>query len=70
MIPHFDLTGFGRGFLFTLGCDFSVELSNLLWFPFDGSVGFSVDLNGGSYFKEIKETNDRLSFGLIFSMDI
>lgn len=70
LLPHLDITGFGSGFLFSLGYDFTVELSNLLWFPFDGSVGFSMDLNGGSYFKEIKDSNDRVYVGFVFSMDI
>ena len=70
--PHADLT-FAKGTLFSTGFDFTVELCNFIWFPFDCSVGFSLDVNGGSRFKALKAANDgihRVSAGFIFSMDI
>ncbi len=73
VVPHADLT-FAKGTLFSTGFDFTVELANFLWFPFDCSVGFSLDVNGGSRFKEIRTASDgaihRVSAGFIFSMDI
>lgn len=72
VIPHFDVT-FARGTLFSAGADFTVELANLLWFPFDCSVGVSLDVNGGSRYKFLKEAGapfKRFTAGFIFSMDI
>ena len=55
--------------------DLTVKLANLLWFPFDCSVGVSLDVNGGSRFNALREIMDkktvrRFSAGFIFSMDI
>ncbi len=76
VVPHTDFT-FAKGFLFSAGADFTVELANFLWFPFDCSVGFSLDVNGGTRWKELKAASGgkdsplhRVSAGFIFSMDI
>ena len=73
-IPHFDISFIG-GTLFSAGADLTVKLANLLWFPFDCSVGVSLDVNGGSRFNALREIMDkktvrRFSAGFIFSMDI
>ena len=60
VVPHTDFT-VARGFLFSAGADFTVELANFLWFPFDCSVGFSLDYSGGTRWGELP---------FIFSMDI
>ena len=52
--PHFDyLTVNGGENLFSAGITLAVTLSNFLWAPFDGSMGFDLDYNGGSLFETV-----------------
>ena len=73
-VPHFDISFIG-GTLFSAGTDLTVKLANLVWLPFDCSVGVSLDVNGGSLFKALRDATDkktvrRFSAGFIFSMDM
>ncbi len=76
VVPHTDFTVAG-GFLFSAGADFTVELANFLWFPFDCSVGFSLDYSGGTRWNELRDAAKasgsklrHVSASFIFSMDI
>ena len=55
--PHADWLHFsldrglnGSGDLFSLGGEVTARLANFLWFPFETSVGVSLDWNGGHSF--------------------
>ena len=55
------------------GADFTVELANVLWIPFSGSVGVTWSYNWGSamkYFKAAGIDDGRNYYGLVFSVDI
>ena len=70
--PHADLTWCGgRDNLFTVGFDLTARLSNFLWFPFDGSFGFSLDYNGGSLYDALTGAVEQnpISAGVIFGLD-
>ena len=72
-IPHFDFSFFGGTSLWSLGADLSVELGNLAWFPFDGSIGVELDYLGGAAYPAFQEASlvERPFYaGLIFSLDI
>lgn len=72
LTPHADLSwGCGKDFLVSIGADFSVRYSNLLFVPFDGSFGLSIDWNGGTLFNEVHALTgqSRITFGLNYSMD-
>ena len=76
VVPHTDFS-VARGFLFSAGADFTVELANFLWFPFDCSVGFSLDYSGGTRWGELRDAAAasgsklrHVSASFIFSMDI
>ena len=76
VVPHTDFT-FAKGFLFSAGADFTVELANFLWFPFDCSVGFSLDYSGGTRWTGLRDAAEtsglklrHMSASFIFSMDI
>lgn len=80
LIPHVDLACFagrndpdsgGRsaGTLVSAGFDLTVECGNLLWLPFDSSVGLTFDLLGGSAFKASGATCCTY-IGALFSVDI
>ena len=74
--PHVDYTAFkyghgisGTGGLFSAGADLTVNLANLLWFPFDCEVGLSYNYNGGRSFNKIAGAGiplERNDIGFIF----
>ncbi len=83
LIPHVDFSILGGGNLagmnlFSAGADITAGLANLAWFPFDCSVGVSLNYIGGSAFQAFEADGftptgtigDRLSASLVFSMDI
>lgn len=83
LTPCFDYTLFqidpdtnngkgGTGSLFSAGFDLVARLGNLLWIPYDCSIGISVDFNGGPSFNEIKNGGYPLEnhhIGLVFDID-
>jgi len=68
LVPQVDFAGFREGNLLSAGADITAELANLLWFPFDCSVGVSVHYLGGT-FREAAASRP-LSVEMVFSMDI
>ena len=74
LIPHADYTRCSLGDLFSLGADFTAKLGNLAWFPFDCSVGVTVNRLGGSLLPALQEAErageSPWQAGLIFSMDL
>ena len=77
LVPHFDYGTYSvksvSANLFSAGADFTVELANVLWIPFSGSVGVTWSYNWGSamkYFKAAGIDDGRNYFGLVFSVDI
>ncbi len=81
----YDWTGRGTavskglsGPLYSAGFDFTANIANLFWVPFDGNIGFRLDWNGGlgsngrELFNTLKEGHytDPFHFELLFSMDI
>lgn len=80
LIPHADLAFFGgtplsaetaaelsSGTLLSAGFDLTVETGNILWMPFDGSIGFTFDVLTGSAYKATGA--GRCYAGALFSMD-
>ena len=45
----------GTGHLVSLGAEVTARLANFLWLPYDTSVGFSFDWNGGPSYGQIAE---------------
>lgn len=43
----------GTGHLFSLGGEFTARLAHFLWLPYDTTVGFSFDWNGGPDYRRI-----------------
>ena len=68
LVPQVDYTGFREGSLVSVGADITAELANLLWFPFDCSVGVSVHWLAGTWFSQA--ASRPVSAELVFSMDI
>jgi len=77
--PHADWTAFGTddrsntGNLFSIGADFKLVLSNLLWLPFPVKIGVSYNYNGGSAFDRIAKEIEgigRHSVEMIFSVSM
>ena len=56
------------GTLFSAGFDLAVKTGNVLWIPFDGTIGFTLDCLGGSAFAATGA--NRIYVGALFSMDI
>ena len=76
LTPHYDYTvlKFGHGFsgtggLSSLGVDFTANVANILWFPYDSKIGISFCYNEGPSFSDIKKTGlplDRTWIGMVF----
>ena len=56
------------GTLFSAGFDLTVETGNILWVPFDGSFGVTVDVLAGNAYALTGAK--RFYFGALFSVDI
>lgn len=72
LTPHADLAwAGGKDCLVSLGFEFSTKFSNFLFIPLGGSLGFSVDWNGGTLFPEVRSLTgqSRFTAGLSYSMD-
>lgn len=80
-IPHMDVMLCGGGeapgtdvpsglSLISAGADLTVVLGNLLWFPFDCSLGVSLNWLGGPHYSLLEREGAPFSASLIFSMDI
>lgn len=80
-VPHVDVmfctggealqSGVASGLsLISAGVDLTAELGNLLWFPFDCSVGVSLNWLGGPHYGLLEREGLPLGASLIFSMDI
>ena len=73
VVPHFDISFFGASNLWSAGADLTVELGNLLWFPFDGSIGVELDYLGGAAYDAMRKdalVSSPFYAGFIFSLDI
>lgn len=74
--PHFDYTFFkyghgltGTGGLCSVGADLTVNVANLLWFPFDCELGISYNYNGGPSYGKLSAAKvplERNKVGFIF----
>ena len=59
--------------LFSAGASIVAKLANLLWVPFDCSIGISADWNGGPTFNKMKKSGchiDNHYIGLVFNIDL
>ena len=72
LVPHCDALLFKGGNLVSAGVDITAELANLLFLPFDCSIGARIDVNAGSAFGRLRAAGlaKRVSAELIFSIDI
>ena len=77
--PHFDYTMFslGKGLkdggLFSAGASIVAKLANLLWIPYDCSIGITASYNGGPSFNIIKNSGypmDNHYIGFIFDISL
>lgn len=77
--PHFDWMMFSSGKsiadngLFSAGASIVAKLANLLWVPFDCSIGITADWNGGPAFNKMKKSGCHLDnhyIGLVFNIDL
>ena len=77
--PHFDFTMFSEGKsladgnLFSAGARIVARFANLLWIPYDCSIGVTVDWNGGSASDRIKNSGCRMDshyVGFVFNMSL
>lgn len=75
--PHFDYTMFslGKGLtdggLFSAGASIVAKLANLLWIPYDCSIGITASYNGGPSFNIIKNSGypmDNHYIGFVFDI--
>lgn len=75
--PHADITfagltdGIGRGNLWSIGSEFDFKLGNLLWFPYETTIGLTYSYNGGSFYNLFSKADysiGRNYFGLVFSV--
>ena len=72
LTPHADFSwAGGKNCLVSLGFEFSTKFSNFLFIPLGGSLGLSVDWNGGPLFPEVRSLTgqSRFTAGLSYSMD-
>ena len=63
LIPHVDVAGGTKAQLWSAGASLTAELANLLWIPFDASVGVRASYLGGG-------SGDPWSVEMVFSVDI
>lgn len=75
LIPHFDISGGQKPLLISAGASLTAELANILWVPFDSSVGVRASWLGGPLYRQyLNSLPDSftfpLSFELVFSVDI
>ena len=77
--PHFDYTMFslGKGLtdggLFSAGASIVAKLANLLWIPYDCSIGITASYNGGPSFNVIKNSGypmDNHYIGFVFDISL
>lgn len=69
LTPHFDYTGLKTGNLWSAGADLTAEVSHLLMFNFDGSIGVSFSYLGGSWYSHVANGKP-FSVSMIFSFDL
>ena len=83
LTPHFDYTMFSlpgyangsealtRGGLFSVGATLTAKLANILWIPYDCSIGISAGWNSGKSFDLIKKSGypmDSRYIGFVFNL--
>ena len=67
LTPHGDYVGLSGGNLWSVGADFTAELTKLI-LPFNSSLGVSANYLGGTFYGQTEQER-RWSAELIFSMD-
>jgi hypothetical protein len=67
LTPHGDYTGLSGNNLWSVGADFTAELTKLI-LPFNSSLGVSVNYLGGTFYARTGQER-RWSVELIFGMD-
>lgn len=78
LTPHFDYTllsggSLSAGSLYSCGATIAVHLANLLWVPYDCTIGFSLDWNGGKTLGAMKKAGieaDSPHVGFVFNIDL
>lgn len=78
LTPHFDYTfcpgkGIESGSLYSLGATVAAHLANLIWIPYDCTVGFTFDLNGGRSMNAMKRYGcaaDKFHIGFVFNISL
>lgn len=78
LTPHFDYTllsggGLSTGELYSAGATIAVHLANLLWVPYDCTIGLSLDWNGGRTCSAMKKAGyeaDSPHIGFVFNIDL
>ena len=75
LIPHFDISGGSSPQLYSAGASLTAELANILWIPFDSSVGVRASWLGGPLYRQwlsSKPESSTFPFGIemVFSVDI
>ncbi len=73
LIPHCAVSGGKSLQLFSAGASFTAELANILWIPFDSSIGVRASYLGGPLYRQWLSTQDRgvpVSVEMVFSVDI
>lgn len=77
--PHFDYSFFsldnGRqdGGLYSAGATFTARLANFIWLPYDCSIGFSFDFNGGKSYNQLDKLGynmERTYIGMVFNLSL
>lgn len=76
--PHFDYTllsgkDLPTGGLYSCGATIAVHLANLMWIPYDCTIGLSLDWNGGKTLNAMKKAGyevDQPHVGFVFNIDL
>lgn len=74
LVPHFDMSGGAKVELMSAGAALTAELANILWVPFDSSVGVRASWLGGPLYDQLRAMpgSDLKPWAveMVFSVDI